>query len=127
MQTLQMSRLRIVSLPPSALTSLLDGAETLPGLPEDGVVEIGYGVIPSARGRGFATEAAASLVGWARLDPRCAAITALGVRPGNTASERVLEKLGMQLVCRSESESDWRTNTKDLRSGQFLDGARGAG
>lgn len=77
------------------------------GVPEDGEVEIGYGIAPSARGRGFATEAAERPVEWALSDPRCRGITALGVAPDNRPSERVLEKLGMKLVCRSERGSDW--------------------
>ncbi len=75
---------------------------------DEGSVEIGYGIAPGYRNRGLTTEAAACLVGWAFSDPRCAAVTAVGVRPGNTASERVLRKLGARLVRRGGSGSDWR-------------------
>ncbi len=74
----------------------------------DGSVEIGYGVAPSSRLQGFATEAAEALIGWAFSDSRCQAVTALGVRRQNLASQRVLEKLGMRRVCEDSDSCDWR-------------------
>jgi len=84
------------------------------GLPKGGTVEIGYGIVPSARGRGFATEAAERLIEWANSEPRCTGIIAVGVAPGNRPSERVLEKLGMELVRRSETGSDWKLEGRSL-------------
>lgn len=62
------------------------------GPPQDGEVEIGYGLAPSARGNGFAAEALAALLRRA---------TELGVRTvrartdvGNEASRRTLERAG---------------------------------
>lgn len=58
-------------------------------------VELAYHVVPSAWGRGFATEAAEALlaVAWkAGLDH----VVAVAM-PGNIASRRVMEKLGMSL------------------------------
>lgn len=59
-----------------------------------GAAELGYWLAPAAWGRGYATEATAALVefgfrtlGLARIDAQ--------VFTGNTASMRVLEKLGM--------------------------------
>jgi RimJ/RimL family protein N-acetyltransferase len=57
-------------------------------------LELAYHVVPSAWNRGFASEAAAALLaaGWeAGLDH----IVAVAM-PGNTASRRVMEKLGMK-------------------------------
>lgn len=82
------------------------------GLPSgDGDVEIGYGIAPVYQGRGLTTEAASRLIEWAFVDPRCRAVCAIGVRSGNEASERVLTKLGMRLVRRDETGSDWRVDT----------------
>jgi ribosomal-protein-alanine N-acetyltransferase len=81
------------------------------GLPnEGGDVEIGYGIAPEYRCRGLTTEAASCLIEWALSDPRCLGVTAVGVRSGNEASERVLAKLGMRLVRRDESRTDWRVD-----------------
>lgn len=64
------------------------------GPPENGAVEVGYGLVPSARGQGYATEALEAVL-------RIAA--ALGVTTvradtehGNAASRRTLEKAGFR-------------------------------
>jgi RimJ/RimL family protein N-acetyltransferase len=62
---------------------------------DTGDVEIGYGMAKSYWGRGFASEAAAATMkyGFEQLHlPRIVAIA----WPENTASLRVLEKLGMR-------------------------------
>ncbi|PNY80999.1 GNAT family N-acetyltransferase [Deinococcus koreensis] len=62
--------------------------------PDDtGAVEIGYGLSPSARGRGYATEAVGALVQHLHGQERIRTVTAQTAL-GNRASERVLEKLG---------------------------------
>jgi [ribosomal protein S5]-alanine N-acetyltransferase len=62
-----------------------------------GVVEFGYGIAPSCRGQGLATEAAAVLVqhlfGTGRLTVACA-----HTLPAPSASTRVLEKCGFRHV-----------------------------
>jgi RimJ/RimL family protein N-acetyltransferase len=63
------------------------------GPPEDGVVELGYGLAPQVWGRGLATEAATALVAWAQADLRVERIVA-DVDPPNAASQAVLAKLG---------------------------------
>lgn len=58
-------------------------------------VDVGYAFLPRGRGAGFATEAAAGVIDFARRNfgfKRLAAITA----PDNIASVRVLEKLGFR-------------------------------
>lgn len=62
---------------------------------EHGEVEIGYALVPAARGSGLATEAAGLLVEWAQRDPGVAAITAR-VDRGNAPSERLLARLGFR-------------------------------
>ena len=60
----------------------------------DGGLEVGYGVVASRRGRGYAVEAARALVELARAGGVRRIVA--GVEPGNDASVRVLERLGMQ-------------------------------
>ncbi len=72
----------------------------------DGCVEIGYGLAPSARGRGYAREAVRAL---------CDLAVARGARAvtaetdvGNGASERVLEACGFAVVERKGAMTYWR-------------------
>lgn len=62
-------------------------------LPIAGEAEIGYGVCVSARGKNHASEAARLIVGWALARPEIEVVTAECL-PSNTASIRVLEKVG---------------------------------
>jgi len=74
------------------------GSAAFKGAPdEDGVVEIAYGIAPSYRGQGYATEAARALVSFAleRVDVR--SIRA-HTKPENDASGRVLAKCGFHQV-----------------------------
>ncbi|WP_039946239.1 GNAT family N-acetyltransferase [Streptomyces sp. NRRL S-118] len=63
--------------------------------PTDGVVEFGYGIVASRRGRGYATEAARAVVEFALSAPEVRAVCA-GVELSNPASVRVLEKAGLR-------------------------------
>lgn len=62
-----------------------------------GVVEVGYGIVPSRQGRGYATEALQAMLAMAWADPRVTAVVA-GTDPGNAASQRVLEKAGFRRI-----------------------------
>ena len=63
------------------------------GLPPDGRVEIGYGLLPEYWGQGYATEAVVAMVAWARTQPGVTAVEA-EAEASNLASLRVLEKSG---------------------------------
>ena len=63
------------------------------GPPRGGEVEIGYALVPSARGNGLAAEATGLLVAWARAQPGVLRVAAR-VDPSNEPSRRLLEKLG---------------------------------
>jgi [ribosomal protein S5]-alanine N-acetyltransferase len=63
------------------------------GPPQDGVVNIGYSVLPQFQRRGFATEMTARLVQWAFEEPAVNRIAA-ETEWANSASVRVLIKLG---------------------------------
>jgi RimJ/RimL family protein N-acetyltransferase len=60
---------------------------------KDGEVEIGYALVPAARGTGLAAEATGLLVEWARVQPGVRGVTAR-VDPSNGPSRRLLERLG---------------------------------
>lgn len=62
------------------------------GRPDHGTVEIGFGLVPSGRGQGFASEAVRALVNVAR-DHGLSRIVADTDR-GNIASQRTLEHAG---------------------------------
>jgi RimJ/RimL family protein N-acetyltransferase len=59
----------------------------------DGVVEIGYSVLPAFQGRGYATELVGALVARAFATPGIARVIA-HTFPGNAGSIKVLERAG---------------------------------
>lgn len=69
------------------------------GSPIEGAVEIGYGVVPSASGRGFATAAARALIEIARAEgvKRVVART----ETINPASMKLLSNIGLTIVSRA--------------------------
>jgi len=74
------------------------GACFFKGPPDaDGVVEVAYGIDPPHRGRGFATEAAGALAGFAFASGRVLSVRA-HTKPDGIASARVLPKCGFRLV-----------------------------
>ncbi|RDI49630.1 GNAT family N-acetyltransferase [Nocardia mexicana] len=73
--------------------------------PHDGRVEIGYGTVPSRRGRGYAAESTRLLATFALTDPLVHTVYA-NVERANPASIRVLEKAGFE---RSTEEPDGAT------------------
>ena len=60
-----------------------------------GEASIGYALLPDWRGRGYATRAVRLLAGWAFGAGRHRPAVA-GTVPDNTASHRVLERVGFQ-------------------------------
>jgi GNAT superfamily N-acetyltransferase len=62
-----------------------------------GCVEIGYGLGPSARGKGIGTAAVAALVSRLAAVPGIRQLTAV-TGAGNTASRRLLERRGFRLT-----------------------------
>ena len=67
------------------------------GPPDDsGEAEIGYGLAPSARGKGLGTATVRALVSWVRAQG--AAHVRAEVLPGNEASLRLLAGLGFEVV-----------------------------
>jgi RimJ/RimL family protein N-acetyltransferase len=71
----------------------------------DGAVDIGYGIAASRQRRGYAREAVAALVMYAKNDPRVATLIA-ETAVNNRASQRVLGKNGFQFVCFDDDIDD---------------------
>jgi [ribosomal protein S5]-alanine N-acetyltransferase len=77
-----------------------------PPTPE-GTVEIGYSVVDARRRRGYATEAATALVGWAKRQPNVHAVLAR-CDDANEPSMRTLERLGFARTGRIDELLAWR-------------------
>jgi RimJ/RimL family protein N-acetyltransferase len=68
------------------------------GQPDDeGAVEIGYSVLPSREGLGYASEAVAALLEWAKSDGRVRMIVAHTLEDG-LASQKLLKRHGFALT-----------------------------
>lgn len=86
------------------------GSAGFKGPPDaDGMVEIGYGIVPGFRGRGYATEVAAALVAFATESGGVRTVRAHTL-PSNRASMRVLEKCGFRSVGEVLDLEDGRVN-----------------
>jgi ribosomal-protein-alanine N-acetyltransferase len=88
-------------------TQTVVGDAGFKGPPADGVVEIGYSVIPDRRRRGYASEAAVALVDWARSQEDVDSVIAACDRE-NVASIRTLERLGFARTGMDGDEIRWR-------------------
>ncbi|WP_227981576.1 GNAT family N-acetyltransferase [Nocardia spumae] len=75
--------------------------------PSDGALEIGYGIVPSRRGRGYAPEAVRGLTEFAFTATEVDAVIAK-VEPSNPASVRVLEKSGFGHRIELPGENLWQ-------------------
>lgn len=62
---------------------------------ETGTIELGYSVLPQFHRRGYATEAADALIGWAWLDPRVRRVIG-DTHDLNIPSRKTLRKLGFE-------------------------------
>ncbi|HET9847610.1 MAG TPA: GNAT family N-acetyltransferase [Candidatus Dormibacteraeota bacterium] len=72
----------------------------------EGVVEIGYGVVPAYQRRGLATEAVVGLIAWAFSHGVRAVIAE--TEESNAASGRVLRKAGLRQVGQIDRMLNWR-------------------
>jgi GNAT superfamily N-acetyltransferase len=83
--------------------------------PQDGVVEIGYGLAPPSRGAGLGTRAVRTLLGWLAVQPDIDQVVA-HVAIGNLASVRLLERLGFAAAGEAAGETRF---TLDVGSEQM--------
>jgi ribosomal-protein-alanine N-acetyltransferase len=87
--------------------SIVGSAGFMGKRPENGEpIELGYGVHPVFRNRGYATEGTRALVEWGLSQPPVERVIAK-CDPGNAPSVRVLEKIGMTRLGHSEGMLLW--------------------
>ena len=70
---------------------------------ENGVIEIGYSLVPEAQGRGYATEIVGALTEWLLEQPSVKTVTAECLET-NHASVRVLRKTGFENAGKKPSD-----------------------
>ncbi|MEV5748329.1 GNAT family N-acetyltransferase [Actinoallomurus sp. NPDC052308] len=80
--------------------------------PDEGVLEIGYGIVVSRRGRGYAPEATRGLAEFALAAPDVHAVSA-NVELSNSPSIRVLEKAGFHRSATEENTARFRMTRPD--------------
>jgi [ribosomal protein S5]-alanine N-acetyltransferase len=93
---------------------------------DDGVVEVGYSVLPDRRRRGYATEAVAALVGWALARDEVREVIAR-CDPDNVGSIRVLEVTGFRRTGALDGQLTWslRRSTPGSSASSGSSGAPG--
>lgn len=85
------------------------------GLPDDGAIDIAYGIAPTRWNRGIVSRAVADVIAWARADGRVTCLTAETL-PDGWASQRVLERNGFVRTGERIDDEDglvigWRCET----------------
>lgn len=80
--------------------------------PHEGTLEIGYGIVPSRRGRGYAPEATSALARFALGAPGVHTVSAT-VELSNPSSVRVLEKAGFHRWTTDENTARFRLTRPD--------------
>jgi [ribosomal protein S5]-alanine N-acetyltransferase len=81
--------------------------------PSEGTLEIGYGIVASRRGRGYATEATRALAKFALTAPDVHTVSA-AVELSNPSSLRVLEKAGFHQWAAEDNTARFRFTGPDL-------------
>ncbi len=72
-------------------SNIIAGNISFKGIDKNGITEIGYGINPEYKNKGYMTEAVKAITKWASLQPEIKKIEA-EVEKDNVASIRVLEK-----------------------------------
>lgn len=80
--------------------------------PSEGILEIGYGIVASRRGRGYATEATEALTEFALTAPDVHTVSA-SVELSNPSSIHVLEKAGFHRWATEENTARFRLTSQD--------------
>lgn len=73
---------------------------------QEGIIDIGYSIVPSYRGCGYATEMGKAMVNWGLSQPNVKKVIAT-CDPDNFASIRVLEKIGFHITQKTEDKFYW--------------------
>jgi len=88
-------------------TGLVIGEVGFEGHPAAGTIELFFSIVPSRRRRGYATEAARALVGWAFEQASVSHVVAR-CQPHNVPSIGTLERAGFHLVGEESGLLHWR-------------------
>ncbi len=72
----------------------------------EGNIDIGYSIVPSYQGKGYATEMGKAMVDWGLSQPSVKKVIAT-CDLDNYASIRVLEKIGFKVSNKTESKYHW--------------------
>ncbi len=72
-----------------------------------GSISLGYGIVPEYRCQGYGLEAVQALIRWAFAQSQVSAIHA-ETQDSNTASIRILEKIGMSLMVVQDGRLHWQ-------------------
>jgi RimJ/RimL family protein N-acetyltransferase len=94
-------------------SGLTVGSISLLWPPNDGALEVGYGVVASRRGRGYASEATRALVEFGLSSDEVHTVYA-EVELSNPASVRVLEKAGLRRWSEDAATARFRVTASDL-------------
>lgn len=82
---------------------LIVGQGGFKGKPVHGTVEIGYSLVPSSQGKGYATEAAGGLIQWVFDHPKVTRVVAETL-PHLAQSIRVMVKNGMSFIAEDKKQ-----------------------
>ncbi len=91
---------------------IIGGMGFLGGPNEEGVVEIGYSIVPEYCNQGYATEMAHGLINWAFQQEGVKVITAETLKD-NIASIKVLEKVGMHRLESKDNMFKWKIRKEE--------------
>ncbi len=95
-------------------SGLVIGDVGFKGAPNElGAVDIGYGIAPCAREKGYATEAVLAAMAWAFAQPGVRRISAECLED-NVASIHILKKSGMKELIRDGNVILWEIKRKDF-------------
>lgn len=72
----------------------------------EGIIDIGYSIVPSYQGAGYATEMGKAMVKWGLSQTHVKKVVAT-CYPDNFASIRVLEKIGFHITQKSDDKFFW--------------------
>lgn len=73
---------------------------------EEGIIDMGYSIVPSYQGAGYATEMGKVMVNWGLSQPNVEKVVAT-CNPDNFASIRVLEKIGFHITKKTDEKFYW--------------------
>lgn len=84
-----------------------------------GVIAMGYSVLPTEEGKGYATEAARMLIEWGFNQPNVRAVEAT-IPPWHVASLRIAEKCGMTKIGKANDHDVGEVEVWEIKRSAFI-------